>query len=198
MSRARPSSRSRTNSALRSSSAIVAIRSFAALSEASSCCSALSSASSRSIVTSRSSSEYSTPQRAPRRSAAPASGGTWGLLSLCCSGGGLTPSLLLLGRLVDFFSPPEGEQLPAQAVALPFGLFAPAALLVHPFAQCGLRHLPASPFVVELFPSLLRRGVGLYPLRRLLDRLDVLWGLLRRRRGELSHGYGLLRNYLLL
>src|SRR5919107_203990 len=92
---------------------------------------------------------------------------------------GLAPALLPLGRLVGFFSPPEGEQLPAQAVALPFGLFAPPALLVHPLVQGGLRHLAAGPLGAELIPSLLRRGVGLCPLRRLLDRLGVLWGLPR-------------------
>src|SRR5829696_3686080 len=92
---------------------------------------------------------------------------------------GLAPALLPLGRLVGCFSPPEGEQLPAQAVALPFGLFAPPALLGHPLVQRGLRHLAAGPLGAELIPNLLRRGVGLCPLRRLLDRLGVLWGLLR-------------------
>ena len=38
--------------------------------------------------------------------------------------------------------------------------------------------------------------MGLRPLWLLLDCLGVLWGLLRRRRGELSHGYGLPRNVL--
>jgi hypothetical protein len=92
---------------------------------------------------------------------------------------GLAPALLPLGRLVGFFLPPEGEQLPAQAVALPFGHFAPPALLIHPLAHRGLRHLATGPFGVELNPSLLLRRVGLCPLRRLLDRLGVLWGLLR-------------------
>jgi len=55
---------------------------------------------------------------------------------------------------VGFFSPPEGEQLPAQAVALPFGLFAPPTLLVHPLVQRGFRHLAAGPFGAELFLDL--------------------------------------------
>src|SRR5919107_3842213 len=92
---------------------------------------------------------------------------------------GLAPALLPLGRLVGFFLPPEGEQLPAQAVALPFGLSAPAALLVHPLVQGGLRHLAAGPLGVELIPDLSRCGVVPRPLRRLLDRLGVLWGLPR-------------------
>jgi hypothetical protein len=92
---------------------------------------------------------------------------------------GLTPTLLLLGRLVGFFSPPESEQLPAQAVALALRLFAPATLLGHPLAQCGLRYLATDSLGAELIPGLLRCGLGLCPLRRLLDRLGVLCGLLR-------------------
>src|SRR5215212_4862610 len=168
MSRARPSSRSRTNSALRSSSAIVVIRLFAAPSEASSCCSALSSASSRSIATSRLAAKHSTP---PRTLCA--------RLSPSRSGLGLAPALLPLGRLGGFFSPPEGEQLPAQSVALALRLFAPATLLGHPLAQCGLRYLATDSLGTELIPGLLGCRVGLCPLRRILDRLGVLWGLLR-------------------
>src|SRR5215212_7821242 len=152
MSRARPSSRSRTNSALRTSSAIVVIRSFAALSEASFCSSALSSASSRSIATSRLTAEHSTPPRPPCARPSPFR-----------SRLGLAPPLLLLGHLVSFFSlfsPLESEQLSAQAVALPFCLFASPALLGHPLAQRGLRHLAAGMLSAELISGLSRCGVG--------------------------------------
>src|SRR5215211_5938914 len=87
--------------------------------------------------------EHSTPPRTP-----------CARLSPFCSGMGLAPALLPLGRLVGYFSPPEGEQLPAQAVALPFGLFAPPTLLVHPLVQRGFRHLAAGPFGAELFLDL--------------------------------------------
>jgi hypothetical protein len=90
-----------------------------------------------------------------------------------------------------FLLAPECEQLPAQAVALPFGLFAAPALLCHAIVQRGLRHLAAGPLCAELIPCLLRCGVG--PC--LLDRLGVLWGLLRRH-GEPSYGHGLLHDDL--
>jgi hypothetical protein len=66
---------------------------------------------------------------------------------------GLTPTLLLLVRLVGFCSPPEADQLSSQVVALPFGLFAPATLLGHPFAQRRLRHFAAGSLGAELFPK---------------------------------------------
>src|SRR5215204_280322 len=64
-----------------------------------------------------------------------------GLLSLSRSGAGLTnPTLLLLGRLRGFWDLSEAVQFSTQVVALPFCLFASAALLVHPLVQRGLRH----------------------------------------------------------
>ena len=56
---------------------------------------------------------------------------------------GLTPALMLLGRLVGFLLPPTGVQLSAQVVALPFCLFASPALFGHPLVQRSLRHLSA-------------------------------------------------------
>src|SRR5215210_1300901 len=67
----------------------------------------------------------------------------YALLSPSRSGVGLAPTLLLLGLLMGFCSPPVANQLSAQLVALPFGLFAPPALLSYPLLQRALRHLAA-------------------------------------------------------
>src|SRR5215217_2661730 len=75
------------------------------------------------------------------------------LLSRSRSGVGLTPTLLLLGRLSGFCRLSEGVQFLAELVALPFGLFASLALLGHPLVQRRLRHLAAGTFGAELFPK---------------------------------------------
>src|SRR5215217_1015100 len=108
-------------------------------------------------------SEYSSPPRPP-----------CALLSARDIGVGLTPTLLLFGRLVGLCSLPEAEHLSAQLVALPFCLFAPATLLGHPLVQSGLRSLAAGPLGAELFLGLYRGGPGLRPLRLLLDRLRLV------------------------
>src|ERR671910_1485841 len=120
------------------------------------------------------SSEYSFPPRPP----------LCALLSSTRSGPGLTPVLMLLVRLVGFLLPPTSVQLSAQVVALPFCLFAPQALFGHPLVQRGLRHLSAGTLGTELVLGLCCGGLGIRTIR-LLDRLCVLLGLPRRRRGEL-------------
>ena len=47
-------------------------------------------------------------------------------------------------------------------------------------------------------PKPLPRGVGLWPVQRLLAHLVILWRLLRRWRGEVPYGYGLLHDDLVL
>jgi hypothetical protein len=76
------------------------------------------------------------------------------LLSPYRSGVGLTPTLLFLARLGRFSRLSEGVQFLAELVALPFGLFASPALLIHPFAQRTLRHFAAGTFGAELFAEL--------------------------------------------
>src|SRR5918994_7584317 len=66
---------------------------------------------------SRSSSEHSPPPRS-----------LYGLLRLYRSGAGLCPLRLLLDRLRRFSRLSKSEQLPAQIVALTFGIFPPAPL----------------------------------------------------------------------
>src|SRR5829696_4544498 len=100
------------------------------------------------------SSEYSPPPRPPNTT----------LLSLSSSGPGFCPTLLLLGRLGRSSRLSESVQLSTEVVTLAFGLFAPAALLVHPLVQRALRHLAAGPLGAELLPDL-------FSLRLLLDRL---------------------------
>src|SRR5215204_7665899 len=91
----------------------------------------------------RSPSEHPTPPRPP-----------CALLSASCSGAGLCPIRRLLGRLGGFWDLSEAVQFSTQVVALPLGLFAPAALLLHPLAQRTLRHFAAGLFGAELFPGL--------------------------------------------
>ncbi len=57
---------------------------------------------------------------------------------------------------------------------------------------------PTPPWPPCALLRLSRSGPGLRTLRVLLDSLGSLWGLLLRRGGELAHGDGLLRDYLLL
>src|SRR5215212_8926663 len=77
----------------------------------------------------------------------------YALLSLSCSGVGLAPTLLLLGRLGGFWGL-VGVQFSTQLVALAFGLFAPMLLFGHPLVQRGLRHFAAVTFGAELFAEL--------------------------------------------
>src|SRR5215212_8090919 len=77
---------------------------------------------------------------------------TWGI------GAGLAPTLLLLGRLRGLWGLSESVQFFAELVALPFGLFASAPLLVHPLSQRGLCHFAAGPFGIELFAELSELG----------------------------------------
>src|SRR5918995_6894753 len=88
----------------------------------------------------RSSSEHSPPPRS-----------LYGLLRLYRSRPRLCPPRLLLDGLRRFSRLPAGEQFLTEVVALPFGLFAPPALLIHPFAQRTLRHFAAGAFGVEVF-----------------------------------------------
>ena len=80
----------------------------------------------------------------------------YALLSAWGIGGGLAPTLLLLDCLRRFSRLPAGEQFSTEVVALPFGRFAPPALLIHPFAQRTLRPFAAGTFGAELFPGLLQ------------------------------------------
>src|SRR5215204_77309 len=81
----------------------------------------------------------------------PPPGPLCGLLSTWGIGPWLCPLRLLLDRLGRFSRLSESVQFSAEVVALPFGLFAPPALLIHPFAQRTLRHFAAGTFGVELF-----------------------------------------------
>jgi hypothetical protein len=56
----------------------------------------------------------------------------------------------------SFWGLSECVQFSTEVVALPFGLFASPALLIHPLAQRGLRHFAAGLFGAELFPDLLQ------------------------------------------
>src|SRR5829696_10467560 len=87
------------------------------------------------------SSEHPTPPR-------PA---LYGLRSAWSSRVGLCPLRHLLDRLGRFSRLSESVQFSAEVVALPFGLFAPPALLIHPFAQRTLCHFAAGTFSVEFF-----------------------------------------------
>src|ERR671910_1887322 len=91
---------------------------------------------------SRSSSEHPPPPRP-----------LYALLRLYRSRTGLCP-LRLLCRLRRFSRLPAGEQFSTEVIALPFGLFASPALLIHPFAQRTLRPFAAGTFGVELFAEL--------------------------------------------
>src|SRR5215204_2398517 len=81
----------------------------------------------------------------------PPPGPLYALLSLYPIGPGLCPLRLLSDRLRRFSRLSESVQFSAEVVALPFGLFAPPALLIHPFAQRTLCHFAAGTFSVEFF-----------------------------------------------
>src|SRR5215208_5005338 len=88
-------------------------------------------------------------------------------LSSCRSRLGLCPLRLLLNRLRRFSRIPAGEQFSAEVVALPFGLFASQALLIHPLAQRTLSPFAAGTFGVELFAELSQLARSAGALRRL-------------------------------
>src|SRR5918997_6752062 len=85
-----------------------------------------------------SSTEYPTPQRAPRGSAAPASEGFWGLLTVFGARPGLCTLRLLLDRLGGFWRLSEGLQLSAQLFKLSLCFFPSAAFLGQLLLQSGL------------------------------------------------------------
>src|SRR5215218_5415716 len=74
-------------------------------------------------------------------------------LRACGIGVGLSPSWLRLDHLRGFLHASKAVQFSTQVVALPFGLFPPAALFRHPLAQRGLRHLAAGAFGAQLLPE---------------------------------------------
>src|SRR5215218_539615 len=93
------------------------------------------------------SSKHPTPQAPP-----------YALLSLFRTRAGPCPLRPLLDRLRRFSRLSESVQFSAEVVALPFGLFAPPTLLVHPLSQRTLRHFAAGHFGAELIQDLSQRA----------------------------------------